>query len=296
MRNLPPRRLVFSGGGIRVISYIGALQVFHEHNLLKHVKEFCGVSAGGLTALMLALGYSLPTLERFTFHFDFSNIRSIDPETIFTVTDTFGIDDGAELDKLLCKILFHKGFGPTTTFGDLAASGKCAGLRVWAADIQYMNLLEFSARTTPNIEVRFALRASMAIPFYFIPLRHPETGTLLVDGGVLDNYPISVLTEEESEESIGLTFDFSEKPMTITNVGDFLSRICSGYYMPSYQRLLERHRARTIVVPIGEFPSLHFEATAEDKQLLVRKGREATEAFLRVSGGEPPPIRRHSVA
>lgn len=293
MRILPPRRLIFSGGGIRVISYIGALQVFQEHNLLTHVKEFCGVSAGGLTALMLALGYSIPVLERFSFHFDFSNVRSIDPDNIFTVTETFGIDDGTELDKLICKILFHKGFGPQTTFADLAASGKCKGLRIWTADIQYMKLLECSARSTPNMEVRFALRASMAIPFYFVPLRHPETDTLLVDGGVLDNYPISVLSEEESEESIGLTFDFSEKPMTIQTVGDFLSRICSGYYMPSYERLLERHRARTIVLPIGEFPSLHFEATLAEKQMLVAKGREATEAFFRSC--VVPPHRRHSV-
>ena len=294
MRILPPRRLIFSGGGIRVISYIGVLQVFQEHNLLNHVKEFCGVSAGGLTALMLALGYSLPTLERFSFHFDFSNIRSIDPENLLTVMETYGIDTGAELDKLLCKILFHKGFGPNTTFGDLAASGKCKGLRIWAADIQFMKLLEFSARATPHIQVRFALRASMAIPFYFIPLHHPDTGTFLVDGGVLDNYPISTLTEEESEETIGLTFDFSEKPMTIETVGDFLSRICSGYYMPSYQKLLERHRARTIVLPIGEFPSLHFEATLEEKQMLVAKGRQATETFIKGSVGSLP-MRRHSV-
>ena len=294
MRILPPRRLIFSGGGIRVISYIGALQVFQEHNLLNHVKEFCGVSAGGLTALMLALGYSLPTLERFSFLFDFSNIRSIDPDNLLTVMETYGIDTGAELDKLLCKILFHKGFGPNTTFGDLAASGKCKRLRIWAADIQYMKLLEFSARETPHIQVRFALRASMAIPFYFIPLLHPDTGTFLVDGGVLDNYPISVLTESESEETIGLTFDFSEKPMPIETVGDFLSRICSGYYMPSYQSLLERHRARTIVLPIGEFPSLHFEATLEEKQMLVAKGRQATELFIKGSVSSLP-LRRHSV-
>jgi predicted acylesterase/phospholipase RssA len=294
MRILPPRRLIFSGGGIRVISYIGVLQVFQTHNLLQHVKEFCGVSAGGLTALMLALGYSLPTLERFSFHFDFSNIRSVEPEHALTFMETYGIDDGAELDALLCKILFHKGFGPNTTFGELAASGKCKGLRIWAADIQYMKLLEFSARTTPHIQVRFALRASMAIPFYFIPLQHPTTGTYLVDGGVLDNYPISVLTEEEAEETIGITFDYSEKPMTIESVGDFLSRICSGYYMPSYQALLARHRSRTIVLPIGEFPSLHFEASLEEKQMLVAKGRQATEQFINGSVGSFP-MRRHSV-
>ena len=50
INSIPPRRLLFSGGGIRVISCLGALQVLQEKNIVKCVREYCGVSAGALAA------------------------------------------------------------------------------------------------------------------------------------------------------------------------------------------------------------------------------------------------------
>jgi len=89
--------MILSGGGIRVLSYAGALQAFEEKHLLKSIQEFCGVSAGALTALMLSLGYSISTLNRFCLEFDFASLRSVDFESAFEILDQFGIDDGLKL-------------------------------------------------------------------------------------------------------------------------------------------------------------------------------------------------------
>jgi predicted acylesterase/phospholipase RssA len=293
MRRIPPRRLIFSGGGIRVISYLGVIQVLKEHGLLKHVKEFCGVSAGALVALMLALEYKLHIIENFCFQYDFSEVRSVEPEDTLEFLENYGVDNGEKLQTLIEKILKHKGHKPTATFADLAAGG-VKSIRMWASDIQNMRPIEFSAAKTPNIQVSFALRASMAVPFYFIPLRHPETNTLLVDGAVFDNYPISHLTDSEAEDSLGLTFGFHTLPQPVDSIGTFLGLINSGYYIPSYKKLLERHTQRTIVIPCNEFPALHFEATVEERQLLVTKGRQAAEDFF--TKGQMKPQRRHSVS
>ena len=187
---VPPKRLVFSGGGVRVIAYLGAIQVFHEKNLLKFVEEFCGVSAGGLTALMMALGYSIKVLERFSLEYDFSDLRSLEPDAMFEITETFGLDNGENLQKLIYKILKYKGFSADVTFQQLAESGRAKGIRFWASDIQNLKPVEFSVKSTPNIPVAFGLQASMAIPLYFKPLIHPLTKNYLVDGGVFDNYPL----------------------------------------------------------------------------------------------------------
>ena len=80
---LPPRRLIFSGGGIRVVSYLGALQVIQEKNLLHQVREFCGISAGALVSLMLALGYRFEVLEKFCLQYNFSELSSFEPEHAF---------------------------------------------------------------------------------------------------------------------------------------------------------------------------------------------------------------------
>jgi len=280
---IPPRRLLFSGGGVRVVSYLGALQVLQEQNLLIHVHEFCGVSAGALIALMLALGYSHHVLERFCFEYDFSELGGIEPDALFESMETFGVNSGENLRSLIRKVLHHKGFGPDTTFGELEASGTVKGLRMWATDIQYIKLLEFSYKTTPHMPIQTALYASMSLPMAYVPMKHPETGTYLLDGGVLDNYPIGSFTEQEVEETLGFVFEFGSFPIQVDDIMSLLSLLTSGYYMPSYQTLIEKHKCRTIVVPCQEYPSTKFEASKEDRLWLVSKGRQATEKFLRRS-------------
>jgi NTE family protein len=291
---IPPRRLLFSGGGIRVVSYVGVLRVLKERNILHHVQEFCGVSAGGLVALMLALGYTLPVLERFCFEYNFGNVRSVESDNPFQVLESFGVDSGENLEKLVYKILQHKGFQPNTTFQDLAKSGRVKGLRLWAADIQLLKPVEFSAKMSPTISVAFALRATMCIPVYFIPVKHPETDTYLVDGGVFDNYPMSYLSNQEAQETLGIAFEHSKTPLEIHDLSEFIGAITAGYYRPSYRAFLECHMDRTIVLPCAEFPSFHFEATVEERKQLVDIGYTSAKQFF--SGGAHLRLpRRHSV-
>lgn len=278
---IPPRRLVFSGGGVRVIAYLGALQVLEEKGLLKSVKEFCGVSAGGLTALMLALGYSMNVLGRFCNEYDFSELRSLEPESIFEITETYGLDNGENVQKLIHKILKHKGFSADTTFQQLAESGRAKSIRFWAADIQNLRPIEFSARCTPNISVAFGLQASMAIPLYYKPLVHPDTKTYLVDGGVFDNYPLSFCSEEEIQETVGFAFEVGKLPLEITGIGSFMVLVNCGYYRPSYQKFISKHKDRTIVIPCAEVSPLDFEMTIETRQKLASMGRQAAENYFK---------------
>jgi predicted acylesterase/phospholipase RssA len=292
---IPPRRLMFSGGGIRVVSYLGVLDVLKDNLPLSHVREFCGVSAGGLVALLMALGYSHQVFERFCMEYNFGALRSVEPEDALTFFEEYGFDDGANLKHFLERVLHHKGFISTVTFGELALSGRVKSLRIWASDIQNLKPIEFSALKTPDIQVTFALRASMAFPLYFIPLKHPETGLYLVDGGVFDNYPMSLLTDAEAEETLGFTFEISKRPVHVNDLGGFISLLTAGYYMPSYQKLLERHKDRTIVIGCGEFPSLNFEATQDERSKLIENGRAAGRSFLERLDTRRPQ-RRHSVA
>jgi predicted acylesterase/phospholipase RssA len=274
---------------MRVIAYLGVLQVLEEQSLLKHVREFCGVSAGALVALMLALGYSLKVLERFCFEFDFTTLKSIDPDTIFECIDYFGLDNGDSLVKLIQKILHHKGFPPSTTFKDLREKD----LRVWASDLQTAKLVEYSYEKTPDTTIIFAIRASMAFPLYYTPMKDPQTGHMLVDGGLCDNYPIMALNPEEREESVGLAFAWSKIPMDIPDITKYVGLMVSGFYLNLYQLLLEQHRNKTILIPCGEFPALHFEATLEERQGLVECGRLAAIKFLNTT---TKPLRRSSVS
>ena len=274
MYTIPPRRLLFSGGGMRAIAYLGVINVLEEQGLLKHVREFCGVSAGAFVSLMLALKYNLNIIKRFCFEYDFSSVRTLEPDSMLEFTETFGLDTGERLQALIEKILKHKNLPPRATFKSIP------GLRIWASDLQNSCLIEFSANKTPDIEVTLGLRASMAFPIYFVPLKHPQTGHLLADGGIYDNYPILSLTQQEQEETLGVVFEWASLPIEISDLSKYISLLFTGYYMPSYQALIQQHRNKTIVIPCGEFPSLNFEATNEEKMSLVNHGRMATLKFL----------------
>src|SRR5687767_14929094 len=53
-----PRNLIFEGAGIRGIAYCGVLQKMEEKNWLQQVQRVGGTSAGAVTALTVALGYT----------------------------------------------------------------------------------------------------------------------------------------------------------------------------------------------------------------------------------------------
>jgi NTE family protein len=278
---IPPRRLVLAGGGIRVVSYVGVLEALQERNLLKSIREFCGVSAGALSSLMLALDYSVDFIRRFVLKYDFTNVRSIEPDNVLEFLDEYGIDTGENLQRLVRVLLKHRGLSPTATFQELADSGRCKLLRVWAADIQFTTPVEFSVLTTPSVQVVTAVHASMAVPLYFKPVIHPLTETMLVDGGIFENYPMAYLTKEEVAESLGVTFKFSHRPLEVTDFGRFVTLLVGGQSAMQEEKIINQEKCRTIIIPCAEFPMLYFEASQEDKQRLIDIGRQAADDFFK---------------
>src|SRR5947209_6068082 len=58
MPDFPFSNLVFEGGGVRGLCYVGALQAVEEAGLRPQVKAVAGTSAGAITAALIALGYT----------------------------------------------------------------------------------------------------------------------------------------------------------------------------------------------------------------------------------------------
>lgn len=294
-KHIKPTRLCLSGGGVRVISYIGALQVLEEEeDLLKNITEFLGVSAGALVALLLCLGYSLTELNTIMRDLDFSEIRAIDPEKLLGYDEHYGIDDGEGLRELIKGLLKRKGLLPGVTFIDLPKDKK---LRIWATDLNDLKPREFSAKTTPNVTIQHALRASMALPFYFTPVRDPITGHLLTDGGVIANYPIIHLTPFEAQFTIGLTFDdHKNNHIDISNILGYFNQMMSCFWIHKNMAIYTRYSNNTIIIPCSTFPSWDFEITYEEKEYLYKTGQVAAKEYLKMLKNPKTKFRRRSVA
>ena len=55
------RNLIFEGGGVKGIAYVGAMQVLEQRDILKDIRRAGGTSAGAINALLFALGFDIPS-------------------------------------------------------------------------------------------------------------------------------------------------------------------------------------------------------------------------------------------
>lgn len=281
---------------MRAVAHIGALQVLETRGLLKQIKEYVGVSAGAFLAFCLTIGFTLKELTSIVKQFDFQLIRNITPETMLNFPTEFGIDNGENLLTLLHSILRIKGFGPETTFQDLQSK---VAFRCYATDIYRCTFREFSLSKTPTCKITTALRASMCLPAYFTPIEDPETGHLLIDGGVMNNYPLSFLSSQEQQEALGLAFTYEHTNVNhIPDIGAFFYQIFACYYMPRSRTSQQLFQHNTIWIPCGEYPAWDFEGSPEDRQNLISLGEKAAKTYLEsirdIFRGKAP-TRRFSV-
>ena len=52
------RNLVFEGGGVKGIAYIGALDVLNDRKIIPNIQRIGGTSAGAINAILLGLGFT----------------------------------------------------------------------------------------------------------------------------------------------------------------------------------------------------------------------------------------------
>ncbi|CAM4452053.1 MAG: hypothetical protein LEGION0398_MBIBDBAK_00765 [Legionellaceae bacterium] len=63
--------LVFQGGSVKGIAYIGALEILENEIDLSQIKRVAGTSAGAITAALLAFGFSVAEVKTLLSEFDF---------------------------------------------------------------------------------------------------------------------------------------------------------------------------------------------------------------------------------
>ncbi len=277
---IPPRRLALCGGGTRCIAHVGVFKALQQEGLLSCVREVLGVSAGALFSLLFSLGYSLQDIERLAVEFDFTMLRTIEPDSLFNFPFTFGLDNGDGIDKFLSSLLMRKGFSSTCTFKELSQKTNIL-FRCYATDIDTGKVCDFSVHTTPNQSVKFAVRASMSLPVLYQPVVDPATGHFLMDGGVLHNLPLVFQTDEEREHTLAVLFMTEPKPHT--KESNVLHVFQSVYDSVTHMRnmpYLTRYKDKVLTIDIKGFSAVSFDETKEQRKELIESAFQQTKEFL----------------
>jgi predicted acylesterase/phospholipase RssA len=250
--------------------------------MLDAVKEYIGVSAGAMIAFCIVIGYAIPQLISFSKKFNFNTINDVDVEDMLSFFENYGVDSGTKLKRLLESLLKQKGLSPTLTYRQLReAIPEAPILRIFAADVCRVTPKEFSERLTPDTSVVLSLMASMCVPGYFVPVKDPDTGHLLVDGGVFDNFPLAFLSLDERRSAIGITFseDHVLRVQKVESLPQYFQQIIACLYLPKTLDVWNKNKD-IIIIPCGEYPLWDFETTEETKMTLIQKGYAAALAFL----------------
>lgn len=191
------KNLVFEGGGVKGIAYVGALEVLNQKGILKNIKRVGGTSAGAIIALLVGLNYSQPEIQKILGELNFRNFLD---DSWGVVLDTnrlinkYGWYKGDYFRDWAAKLVNEKTNNPEATFKDVHDMMKENNFR----DLYFVgtNLSThysevFSYEHTPRMCIADAVRISMSIPLFFTAKTNLR-GDFYVDGGVLDNYPIKL--------------------------------------------------------------------------------------------------------
>ncbi len=212
------KNLVLCGGGIKGIIHSGVLFALEELGLLKNFKEFAGSSVGGLILTLYILGYSPAELYDFVKLFDLRRLKNISIMNI----DLFGLDIGYNMEYVTKRLIKGKGFDENITLKELYDKTNKKLILVTVC-LNTLELCYVSYETFPDLPVFIAVRMTTSIPFIYCPVQYKNK--MYIDGGCLDNYPMS-LFKDQLDETLGiLLIDTKHTIENIDNLEVYILRV-----------------------------------------------------------------------
>jgi NTE family protein len=188
----PFRNLVFEGGGVKGIAYVGALAILEERGILPQITRIGGTSAGAINAVLLGVGYTRDEMLQILLDLDFSGFLDDDWGIVrdtARVLREYGWYKGDFFHNWIGSLIEKKVGNAHATFNDL--HGRCRDMYFMGTNLSTRFSEVFSFEHTPRMRVADAVRISMSIPLFFTAITSVR-GDCYVDGGVLDNYPIKL--------------------------------------------------------------------------------------------------------
>ena len=190
------KNLVFEGGGVKGIAYVGALEVLDKEGILPNIKRVAGTSAGAMVAVLVGLGYTANDLKDILWDLNFTKFLD---DSFGKIRDTerliseYGWYKGDFFRNKMADFIKDKTGDGEATFRELAESKKYRDIYLVGTDLSTSYTKVFCNEYTPDVKVADAARISMSIPLFFRAIQNiNDDHHVYVDGGLLDNYPIKV--------------------------------------------------------------------------------------------------------
>lgn len=284
--------IIFEGGGVRGYAYAEALKALEEKGVinLREITTFVGSSAGAITAALLACGATPDKLQQFL-NVDF-NIFQDDKlgclRDIWNLWRHWGYCEGKTFVEwfkgcLGCRYSNGLFLSDDITFGELQRhTGK--NLIITASNFSTGKLQLFTSETTPDVPVWLAVRASMAIPLFFRPIRYKDDW--LWDGGILANlYDPKGDGGELALRLVGKDDYGRGNRRKFKNIFDVLGAFVAIQMHQAEKRHISKSLWENMIsIDTGDIQATDFDLSVGQKQRLAIAGRQGVERFLAKKG------------
>ena len=248
--------LVFEGGGVLGISYLGALDYLFRNELMDNVMRVAGTSAGAITACITSFNLPFWDMRKISNTLDYRRIPSkgqmdnmtFIPENVNEVMESL-LGDVTCVYRLMnrygwfsteyfydwIKEVIEAQFDitkklPPYTFEDFKnpaihkENRPFLDLYIIGTDISMKATQIFSYETTPMVEVAEAVRISMSVPIFFEAVIKEDTDPLgntfsnvFCDGGLMNNYPLTIFDYPAFNENLYDGVNMSTLGISIKN-------------------------------------------------------------------------------
>lgn len=309
--------IVLEGGGVKGIALAGALSVLMDRGY--RFERIAGTSAGAIVGALLAAGRTADELREIMGSTDYNAFQDtswldrLPGGKILSVLIHDGVYEGEYLKSWLQEVL-----GDVETFAQLRLpddpdstldEDRRYKLVVNVSDVSLGRLVRFPwdyqrIYQLPPGEQRIvdAVRASMSIPFFFQPARvsyhrvkggrPTKTRSVLVDGGMLSNFPVDIFDRDDGKPPRWPTFGIklSSRPDALCDTfpkdvdgPTELSRAMIGT-LCSFRDAMHVDKAavqeRTIFVDTLGVKATDFDLDQDTQSRLYDSGVRAAEQFL----------------
>lgn len=270
--------VVLSGGGAKGVAHIGALKVIEKTGL--PIDIITGTSMGSLVGGLYAIGYNAHSLDSIARAMNWGyvlsdredmsrqNIEDRKRQNTYMLSrglmigrrdnNTGGFIKGKNLELLLQRLCM--GYTDSMDFNRLPIPFACV-----ATNIVDKSEVDLTSGILPQ-----AMRASMAIPAVFSPVRVGKQ--VLCDGGLCNNYPADLAKKLGADVIIGVTVqDSLRESEGLNSTMDILMQIIDLNTLNKYNDNLSITDVAVRVDPKG-YSAASFTPAAVDT--LLRRGEE----------------------
>ena len=284
------KNLVFEGGGVKGIAYIGVINALRRHSLYSKIDGWAGASAGSIMAMLGAMRVSYSDLYEIIWN---TNFKTLQDDSIGYIRDIirlfrkFGFYKGDKLYNWL-GFLCHKYCKNMDISFNQIYNKYDSDLRIVATDINTCKPVYFNKNTHPDLPIRDAIRASCSIPLYYTAKKIEKD--IYVDGGLISNFPIYVFDYKEDDQLVSNPHTVGCKLITSKSLIRIDGKMnCKKFAKSLAQIIMDQvgnmhiktnDWKRSIKIPTGVIGATDFNLTKDQKKSLIDAGFNAATQFL----------------